>query len=85
MNTITLYTLPGCFDCKAAGQSMDRKDIPFGLINVKSLPSSAEFIQGLGYRGVPVTVVRDEEGTVIDHWHGLRPDKILGLARTLQS
>ena len=66
MTTITLYTLPGCVDCQAAGQAMDRKDIPFGLLNVASLPAAADFLRGLGYQGVPVTVVRDGNGTVVE-------------------
>ena len=81
MTTITLYTLPGCVDYQAAGQALDRKDIPFGLINVASLPAAADFLRGLGYQGVPVTVVRDDDGTVCDHWHGLRPDKLHALVR----
>lgn len=81
MTTITLYTLPGCVDCRAAGQAMGRKDIPFGLINVASLLAAVDFLRGLGYQGVPVAVVRDEGGTVRDHWHGLRPDKLYALVR----
>ena len=81
MTTITLYTLPGCVDYQAAGQALDRKYIPFGLINVASLPAAADFLRGLGYQGVPVTVVRDDDGTVCDHWHGLRPDKLHALVR----
>jgi hypothetical protein len=60
---------------------MDRKDILFGLIDVASLPAAADFLRGLGYQGVPVTVVRDKDGTVLDHWRGLRPDKLHALAR----
>ena len=67
MTTITLYTLPGCVDCQVAGQAMNRKNIPFGLINVTSLLAAADFLRGLGYQGVPVAVVREDDGTVCDH------------------
>jgi glutaredoxin-like protein NrdH len=80
MVTVTLYTLSGCVDCQAAGQAMDRKDISFGLIDVAALPAAAAFIRSLGYQGVPVTVIRNVDGTVHDHWHGFRPDKVWDLA-----
>jgi glutaredoxin-like protein NrdH len=80
MTTVTLYTLPGCVDCQAAGQAMDRKNISFGLISLAALPASADFIRSLGYQGVPVTVVREDDGTVREHWHGFRPDKLQDLA-----
>lgn len=81
MITITLYTLPECVDFQAAGQAIGRKDISFGLISIASLPAAADFLRRLGYQGIPVTVVRDEDGTVRDPWHGLRPDKLHGLVQ----
>lgn len=34
----------------------------------------------LGHLQAPVVIVTDQYAEVVDHWSGLRPDKIKGLA-----
>ena len=83
MATVTLYTAPHCTDCTAAAQAMDRKRIPYAPISLAAVPSSLDYVKGLGHQRAPVTVVQDERGTVLDHWSGYRPDKLMHLTRTL--
>ena len=83
MATVTLYTAPRCTDCTAAAQAMDRKRIPYAPISLAAVPSSLDYVKGLGHQRAPVTVVQDDHGTVLDHWSGYRPDKLLHLTRTL--
>lgn len=84
MTTITLYTAPGCTDCTAAARAMDRRGIPFRPpVDVAADAAALDYVKALGHQRVPVTVVTDEDGTVLDHWAGYRPDKLMALSRVL--
>ena len=81
MRTATLYTAPGCTDCAAAARSMDKKGVPFRPVDVAADAAALDYVKSLGHQRAPVTVVHDEAGTVLDHWSGYRPDKLLNLSR----
>ncbi|WP_144837197.1 glutaredoxin domain-containing protein [Kocuria rosea] len=85
MATVTLYTAPHCTDCTAAAQAMDRKHVPYALISLAAAPTSLDYVKSLGHQRAPVTVVQNDHGTVVDHWSGYRPDKLLHLTRTLNT
>ena len=80
MATVTLYTAPRCTDCAAAASTMDKKGIPYTLMSVAAFPASLDYVKSLGHQRAPVTVIHDEAGTVLDHWSGYRPDKLLDLS-----
>lgn len=81
METVTLYTAPGCADCTAAARSMDKKGIPFRPVDVATDLAALDYVRGLGHQRVPMTVVTDEDGAVLDYWSGYRPDKLMALSR----
>ncbi|KLU10368.1 MULTISPECIES: glutaredoxin domain-containing protein [Kocuria] len=85
MATVTLYTAPHCTDCTAAAQAMDRKRIPYAPVSLATVPASLDYVKNLGHQRAPVTVIEDDHGAVVDHWSGYRPDKLMGLARTLST
>ena len=46
--------------------------------------TSLNQIKGLGYLTVPVIVVEDDDGKVIEHWGGFQLDRIADLAAQLR-
>jgi glutaredoxin-like protein NrdH len=80
MNTVTVYTLPECPNCHRTIQFLDRADIPHTVEAIEQTGSSRDLITRLGHRQAPVVTVSSPEGTLLDHWSGLRPDRIITLA-----
>lgn len=85
MATVTLYTAPHCTDCTATALAMDRKHVPYASISLAAAPASLDYVKGLGHQRAPVIVVQDDHGTVLDHWSGYRPDKLMHLTRVLST
>lgn len=85
MATVTLYTAPRCTDCTAAASTMDKKGITYAPVSLSASPASLDYVKSLGHQRAPVTVIHDEHGAVLDHWAGYRPDKLLSLARVLNT
>lgn len=73
---ITVYSKPHCTDCNATYTSLDKRKIPYAVIDVSQDAAALKTITDLGYLQVPVCMTSDG-----DHWSGYRPDKILALAR----
>lgn len=75
---ITLYFKPACVQCDATKRALDRRGLPYDLIDLTQDPQAFEFVTGLGHRQAPVVVV------VIDdrlhaHWSGYQPSQISAL------
>ncbi len=70
MSVITIYSKPDCVQCNATYQALDRKSIPYQVIDLTQDHEALQFVRQLGYQQVPV-VVADQE-----HWSGFRPDII---------
>ncbi|EKT59461.1 glutaredoxin-like protein NrdH [Providencia sneebia] len=70
MSVITIYSKPDCVQCNATYQALDRKSIPYQVIDLTQDQEALLFVRQLGYQQVPV-VVADQE-----HWSGFRPDII---------
>lgn len=80
---ITVYTTPTCTSCPREIQRLRERGIDPEIIDVTGDERAYALITSLGYRGVPVTARRDDQGQIIDHWQGHRPDKLLELTRAL--
>jgi len=74
---ITVFTKPGCQPCKAVKRWLDQKGVAFDAVDVAESPEGLEQVRALGYDGVPVTLVRDEAGAMVDHWHGYVRDSLV--------
>ncbi|EUB99599.1 glutaredoxin-like protein NrdH [Rhizobium sp. CF080] len=72
--SIIVYSKPACVQCTATTRALDRQGIDYQVVDVSTDPSAYQFVQGLGYRQVPVVVVGEL------HWAGFRPDMIDSLA-----
>ncbi|MGG4610614.1 glutaredoxin-like protein NrdH [Providencia sp. Me31A] len=74
MTEITIYSKPNCVQCNATYQALDRKQIPYQVIDLTEDIQALEMIRELGYQQVPVVVAGEQ------HWSGFRPDMINLLA-----
>lgn len=70
MAVITIYSKPNCVQCNATYQALERKNIPYQVVDLTQDDDALQFVRQLGYQQVPV-VIADQE-----HWSGFRPDMI---------
>lgn len=74
MTVVTIYSKPDCVQCNATYQALDRKNIPYQIIDLTEDGEALQFVRQLGYQQVPVVVAGQE------HWSGFRPDMLLRLS-----
>lgn len=75
MGKVTVYSKPKCPQCTATTRTLDRKGIPYTVVDVTTDADAYALVQELGYRQVPVVVIGNDH-----HWTGFRPDLIAELA-----
>ena len=63
MTKATLYTKPGCVQCKMTKKDLTKKGITEDH-------DALSFVLGLGYKQAPVVVIGQT------HWSGFRPDMV---------
>lgn len=70
--SVTLYGKPRCPQCVASERKLDKDGTPYTKVDVSTNPEAFEFVSGLGYNQVPVTVNEDTG----EHWYGFVSDKL---------
>lgn len=80
MAHVTLYSSPGCVQCRPTRLSLDRlKETSPGFdyreVDLSQDPEALDLVKAMGYMQAPVVV------TDTDHWSGFRPDKLGTLER----
>lgn len=70
MTKATLYTKPGCVQCKMTKKDLTKKGIPFDEIDITEDHDALQFVLGLGYKQAPVVLIGQT------HWSGFRPDMV---------
>jgi glutaredoxin-like protein NrdH len=71
---VTVYTKPGCVQCRATLRALQRTGLAFVTVDITTDPQARDFILSLGYLRAPVVVA----GSL--HWSDFRPDRIADLA-----
>ena len=71
---VTVYTKPGCVQCRATLRAFERAGVTFASVDITIDVQARDFVMSLGYLQAPVVV----SGTT--HWGGFRPDRIAALA-----
>lgn len=80
MNTVTIYTIPGCASCDATKVWMRRAGVEFEEVDLALSPAALAYVRDeLGQREAPVTVRTTASGQV-QSWSGLCTDRIRQLA-----
>jgi glutaredoxin-like protein NrdH len=77
--SITVYSTPSCVQCKATYRALDKKGVPYEVVDVTTDAQALAMVHGLGYVQAPVVVAGDE------HWSGFRPDRIAAAAERFAS
>lgn len=72
---VVVYSKPGCQPCRMTKKVLESQGVPFEEKDVTADPEALRTVQALGYLGVPVVVASPE-----NHWQGLDPDRLKGLA-----
>ncbi|WP_046397026.1 glutaredoxin-like protein NrdH [Photorhabdus luminescens] len=75
--SITIYSKPDCVQCNATYQALNRRNIPYQIVDLTENPQALATIRAMGYQQVPVVV------TDTQHWSGFHPDKINALTENL--
>lgn len=68
---VTVYTRPGCQQCRATERQLNQQHIPYRTVNLAEHPDALEKVKALGYQQAPVVVTANGR-----HWSGYRPDQI---------
>lgn len=71
---ITVYTGPNCTHCTTTKRALERAGLAFKEFPITDADRAA--FRKFGYRSLPVVIVCNEDGELVDEWCGLRPDKI---------
>lgn len=82
--TVTIHTKPDCVNCDRTEQFFIRSGIPHTIAPLEETGAIRDLITRHGYTSAPVVTVTDDTGRLLEHWAGLRPDRIVALTtRTL--
>jgi glutaredoxin-like protein NrdH len=76
--TITVYTTPGCVQCKPTKRWLDKKHIPYREVDI-TLPENeadAKAIKELGFTQAPVVIVSTGDPETDLMWSGFHPGNL---------
>jgi glutaredoxin-like protein NrdH len=73
MNTVTVYTKPGCVQCTATFKALDKNGVAYEKVDVTQNVDAYDYVMSLGYLQVPVVI------SPAGHFGGFRPDRIKAL------
>ncbi len=54
--TITVYSKPGCQQCKFTCLTLDQACIPYRVVDLTTNAAALEYVQDLGYCQAPVII-----------------------------
>jgi glutaredoxin-like protein NrdH len=80
---LTVYTKPSCVQCTSTYRSLDNAGLAYDVLDVTADDAALETVKSLGYLQAPVVTDTDDQGVVIEHWSGFRPDKIADYVKSL--
>ena len=73
---VTVYTTPGCVQCKPTKKWLDDRDIPYTEVKLEESPEDAEAIKALGFKQAPVVIVSTGDPETDIMWSGLVVDNL---------
>lgn len=72
MNKITVYTASWCPSCQTLKKSLEDSNIEYETVDVDTDEGMA-LATNSGVRGLPTTIITDDQGAVIRNIVGLQP------------
>lgn len=83
--TITVHTTPNCPQCMMTKKFLDRRGTPYLAVDLTDNDTARTLVMDtLGYRAAPVVVVRNQDGDIVQHFNGFRPDLLSELFSTAE-
>ena len=79
VNTVMVYSKPGCQPCKMTKRSLETMGVDFVEVDITESPADAETLIAEGYMTMPV--VKLPNG---DSWSGYKPELIKSLSTTFE-
>lgn len=77
MYKVTIYHTKGCMKCKQTALLLKHNPkLQIEEVLVEQGTELIEKLRGQGYRSMPVVVVKDEKGTLVDSWNDFQVDKV---------
>lgn len=76
MKTITIYTLPNCFQCNLTKKWLDRAGAEYTTIDLSRSVDDAAAVAELGHKQAPIIVVSTGDPETDLHWSGFQPDHL---------
>lgn len=73
---VTVYTTPGCMQCRTLMRKLDREQIVYDVMNLEQHPELTEQFKELGMIQAPIVLTSEEFS-----FSGFRPDKVNQLIR----
>jgi glutaredoxin-like protein NrdH len=70
LRTVTVYSKPRCVQCDATKRWLDKRDIPYSLVDITESPADAEAIKDLGFQQAPVVIVSTGDPETDLMWSG---------------
>jgi glutaredoxin-like protein NrdH len=74
---VIVFSKPACVQCNATMKTLEAKGKSYKKIDIMQDEAALNFIDSLGYRGVPVVLTRSGE-----HWVGFNPTKLATIKET---
>lgn len=67
---ITIYTNPDCIQCEQTKRYLDKKNVPYKVIDLSQDNEALNMVLGLGFKSAPVVITDN------DRWSGFRLEKL---------
>lgn len=74
---VTVYTLPDCVQCDATKKYLNKYNVEYSTVDLRTDEEASALVTSLGYKQAPVVFADNI------HWSGFRPDKIKDLSALL--
>lgn len=72
----TVYSKPNCAQCLGTYRDLDKRGVSYDVIDATKDTEAFALLESLNSLQMPTVILRDEEGSIVEHWSGNRPEKI---------
>lgn len=72
----TVYSKPDCVQCDWTYKLLDKAEAEYESLDMTEDADAMAYVKSLNYLAAPVVVVKNDDGSVAEHWKGFRPDLI---------
>lgn len=77
--TVELLSKPACVQCNMTKRSFDKNGLEYSVTDLVQDANALALAKELGHMSAPVVLVKDADGTIVDHWSGFQPEKIAAI------